>query len=243
MCAAPSPERRREGRPGRFELAHQGTLCLDEIGEMPLDLQPVLLRVLEEGVVYRLGDTQPRQVDVRLITITNRTLRAEVAAGRFRRDLYHRISVTSLTVPPLRERVEDIEVLIEHFNRKLSMRHNVPMRHFAPGVMGELRSLPWHGNVRELRNLVESLLLTGSDEIVTLEDLPPEFSERPFAPENSQGPMSATAKLADAERDTILRAMTSEKGNVAGAARRLGISRSTLYRKLGRYGADSLAVP
>jgi transcriptional regulator of acetoin/glycerol metabolism len=229
-----------EGRPGRFELAHQGTLCLDEIGEMPLDLQPVLLRVLEEGVVYRLGDAQPRQVDVRLITITNRTLRAEVEAGRFRRDLFHRISVTSLTVPPLRERVEDIEVLVEHFNRKLSMRHRVPMRQFGPGVMAELRSLPWPGNVRELRNLIESLLLTGSDELVTLEDLPQDL----FANATPSGPASApeplSPRLEDAEREMILRAMKSEHGNLAGAARTLGISRSTLYRKLGRYG---MAMP
>ena len=118
MCAAPSPGATAAGRPGRFELAHGGTLCLDEIGEMPLDLQPVLLRVLEEGVVYRLGDTQPRHVDVRLIAITNRTLRDEVAAGRFRRDLYHRVGVAAITVPPLRERDGDIELLVGHFSEQ-----------------------------------------------------------------------------------------------------------------------------
>jgi transcriptional regulator of acetoin/glycerol metabolism len=235
-----------EGRPGRFELAHQGTLCLDEIGEMPLDLQPVLLRVLEEGVVYRLGDTQPRQVDVRLIAITNRTLRAEVEAGRFRRDLYYRIGVTSLTMPPLRDRIEDIEVLIEHFNRKLSMRHGVPMRRFGPDVIAALRALPWPGNVRELRNVVESLLLTGSGDPATLQDLPPELLAQgaaslardaaPLAPAER-----AAGLLADAERDTILRAMKAEHGNLASAARSLGISRSTLYRKLGRYGVDTPA--
>jgi transcriptional regulator with PAS, ATPase and Fis domain len=228
-----------EGRPGRFELAHQGTLCLDEIGEMPLDLQPVLLRVLEEGIVYRLGDTQPRQVDVRLIAVTNRNLRAETEAGRFRRDLYYRVGVTTLTMPPLRERVEDIEVLIAHFNRKLSARHGVPMRQFGPGVLAALRGLAWPGNVRELRNVVENLLLTGSDAMVTLEDLPPEL----FGPGVSRAPPPASrgepgASLADAERDMILRAMKSEHGNLAGAARLLGISRSTLYRKLGRYGLD-----
>jgi transcriptional regulator of acetoin/glycerol metabolism len=224
-----------EGRPGRFELAHGGTLCLDEIGELPLDLQPVLLRVLEEGVVYRLGDTQPRQVDVRLISITNRRLRSEVEAGRFRRDLYHRIGVTSLTIPPLRERVEDIDVLIEHFNRRLSVRHRVPMRQFGPGVMAALRALPWPGNVRELRNVVESLLLTGTDELVSLDDLPPEL----FGPDDTAATESAapaSPRLADGERDMILRAMRSARGNLAEAARLLGISRSTLYRKLARYG-------
>ena len=131
----------RGGRPGRFKLAHQGTLCLDEIGEMPLDLQPVLLRVLDEVIVYRVGDTEPRQVNVRLMAITNRDLRAEVEAGRFRRDLFYRISATSLTVPPLRERQEDIEMLVDHFNRLLATRHHVPMRRFGPGAMEALLSL------------------------------------------------------------------------------------------------------
>ena len=227
-----------EGRPGRFELAHQGTLCLDEIGEMPLELQPVLLRVLEEGIVYRLGDPQPRQVDVRLVAITNRILRAEIEAGRFRRDLYHRISVTALTVPPLRERVDDIDLLVEHFNCKLALRHCVPMRQFGPGVMAALRALPWRGNVRELRNAVESLLLTGSDALVRLEDLPAELLGQD-APTPPAMPAATPARLVDAEREAILMAMRRAHGNLAGAARALGTSRSTLYRKLGRYGLDA----
>lgn len=220
----------REGRQGRFELAHQGTLCLDEIGEMPLDLQPVLLRVLEEGIVYRVGDTQPRRVNARLIATTNRDLRAEMAAGRFRRDLFYRISVTSITVPPLRDRVEDIEPLIGHFNRLLATRHQVPMRQFAPGVMEALRQQPWQGNVRELRNLVERLLLTGNEIVI-----PDDFcAEIPL----SQQPESAPGSLDDAERDTILRALHHEHGNMAAAARRLGVSRSTIYRKICRYGPE-----
>jgi DNA-binding NtrC family response regulator len=158
-----------------------------------------------------------------------------VEAGRFRRDLYHRIGVTSLTIPPLRERVEDIDVLIEHFNRRLSVRHRVPMRQFGPGVMAALRALPWPGNVRELRNVVESLLLTGTDELVSLDDLPPEL----FGPDDTAATESAapaSPRLADGERDMILRAMRSARGNLAEAARLLGISRSTLYRKLARYG-------
>nr|WP_294559986.1 sigma-54-dependent Fis family transcriptional regulator [uncultured Rhodopila sp.] len=217
----------REGRPGRFELAHQGTLCLDEIGEMPLDLQPVLLRVLEEGVVYRVGDTHPRRVSVRLIAMTNRDLRAEVEAGRFRRDLFYRVSVTSITMPPLRDRVEDIDLLTEHFNRLLSTRHNLPMCRFGPGVMEALRAHSWPGNVRELRNLIERLLLTGGD-MITPGDLPVEF-----APAAAAEPSSS---LIDAERETIARVLQQEKGNLAGAARRLGISRSTIYRKMDRYG-------
>jgi transcriptional regulator of acetoin/glycerol metabolism len=227
-----------EGRPGRFELAHQGTLCLDEIGEMPLDLQPVLLRVLEEGVVYRLGDAQPRRVDVRLIAITNRNLREEVAAGRFRRDLFYRISVTALTVPPLRDRIEDLDALIDHFNRTLATRHHVPMRQFTPEVLDLLRAQSWPGNVRELRNLVERLLLTTSDQRITPDDLPPELTGRvassPAAQAAVDGP--AAISLEEVERGAILRALDHEGGNLAGVARRLGISRSTLYRKICRHG-------
>jgi transcriptional regulator of acetoin/glycerol metabolism len=222
----------REGRPGRFELAHQGTLCLDEIGEMHLDLQPVLLRVLEEGIVYRVGDTRPRPVSVRLLAITNRDLRAEVEAGRFRRDLFYRISVTSLVVPPLRDREEDIEPLVDHFNRLLSTRHHLPMRRFAHGVMDALRRHLWPGNVRELRNLVERLLLTSGEELVTCDDLHPELTGGPVARTAESGPIS----LHDAEHGAILRALEHENGNLAGAARRLGISRSTIYRKMCRYG-------
>jgi transcriptional regulator of acetoin/glycerol metabolism len=219
----------REGRPGRFELAHQGTLCLDEIGEMPLDLQPVLLRVLEEGIVYRVGDTNPRRVNARLIAMTNRDLKSEVQAGRFRRDLFYRISVTSITVPPLRDRLDDIDLLVDHFNRTLSTRHALPMRQFPPCVVQALRAHPWPGNVRELRNVIERLLLTSSEPLVSLDDLPPEFATS-HAPEPTS--------IDQVERDAIAHALRHEQGNLAGAARRLGISRSTIYRKLCRYGLD-----
>ncbi len=219
-----------EGRPGRFELAHQGTLVLDEIGEMPLDAQPVLLRVLEEGVAYRLGDTQPRRVDVRLIAVTNRDLRGEVAAGRFRRDLFHRISVTALVVPPLRDRGADLDVLVAHFNQQLAARHGVLPREFGPAVMDALRARPWPGNVRELRNVIEGLLLTSADPAVALHEL----SQDADAPSASPAPPPVT--LQEAERDMISRALREARGNIASAARLLRVSRSTLYRKLAGYG-------
>jgi transcriptional regulator of acetoin/glycerol metabolism len=215
-----------EGRAGRFELAHQGTLCLDEIGELPLELQPMLLRVLEEGVVYRLGDMQPRRVDVRLIAMTNRTLRHEVEAGRFRRDLYHRIGVTSLTVPPLRARADDIDVLVNHFNHRLAARHHQPARRFAPETMAVLRAFPWHGNVRELRNVIEGLMLGETDAVVTPGDLPPELQTRP------RDAAPPPASLESAERAMIQQVLRQVRGNMAAAARLLGISRSTLYRKI-----------
>ena len=218
-------------------MAHPGTLCLDEIGEMPLDLQPVLLRLLDEGIVYRVGDTEPRRVSVRLMAITNRDLRAEVEAGRFRRDLFYRISVTSLTVPRLRERPDDIEMLVNHFNRLLATRHHVPMRRFGPGVMEAVLSHRWSGNVREPRNLTERLLLTSGAEMVTLPDLPFSVtSAAPSSPPAWQVGDQEAGDLDTAERAAILRALAHETGNLAGAARRLGISRSTIYRKMGRYG-------
>ncbi len=234
-----------EGRPGRFELAHQGTLCLDEIGEMPLDLQPVLLRALEEGVIYRLGDTTPRHVDVRLVAITNRTLRDEVAAGRFRRDLFYRISVTSLVVPPLREREGDVAVLVEHFNQRLAARHGVAPRRFDAAALAALAALPWSGNVRELRNVVESLLLTTPDVDVGREDLPAELlagaaspMPAPVARPVAKPVDVPAASLEQAEQETIRRALEQAHGNLADAARRLKISRSTLYRKLGQHGLE-----
>ncbi len=128
-----------DGRPGRFELADGGTLCLDEIGELPLELQPLLLRALEEGVIYRLGDTTPRKVAVRLVAMTNRDLRDEVAAGRFRRDLFYRINVTGISVPPLRERNGDVDLLIAHFNTSVAARHGVPPRRFGPELLDATR--------------------------------------------------------------------------------------------------------
>lgn len=226
----------REGRPGRFELAHKGTLCLDEIGDMPLDLQPLLLRVLEEGIVYRVGDTVPRRINARLITITNRDLRADVEAGRFRRDLFYRISVTSITLPPLRERVEDIEPLVDHFNRMLSARHGVPMRQFGPDVISALRQQPWFGNVRELRNFVERLLLSSGHEVITPADLSFTTEPRLSRPDTTG---AEPIRLDDAERNAIERTLHDEHGNLAATARRLGVSRSTIYRKIGRYGLSN----
>ncbi|HTU09633.1 MAG TPA: sigma-54-dependent Fis family transcriptional regulator [Allosphingosinicella sp.] len=226
-----------EGRPGRFELADGGTLCLDEIGELPLDLQPMLLRVLEEWVVYRLGDPQPRRVEVRLLALTNRDLAAEVAAGRFRRDLYYRISAMRLRVPPLRERREDIDLLVAHFNEVLARRHEVPPRRFTADALAALREFDWPGNVRELRNVIETLLLSQVCAPVRREDvraaLPAEVP--PAAPPHAPSD-GAPLNLDHAEKAAIHRALDQAGGNVALAARALGISRSTLYRKGIRYG-------
>ena len=233
-----------EGRAGRFELAHGGTLCLDEIGELPLELQPVLLRALEEGVVYRLGEAKPRRVDVRLLAMTNRDLREEVEAGRFRRDLFHRIGVTRIRVPPLREREADIDVLIDHFNHQLAERHGISHRRFAPDVMSLLRGYPWPGNVRELRNVVESLLLTSDEDEVRCDELPEELLSGRGGPAgiglSAPSGTAMSTSLEESERQAIVRAVQSVHGNLAQAARALGISRSTLYRKVERYHLEGI---
>ncbi|HEX3983562.1 MAG TPA: sigma-54-dependent Fis family transcriptional regulator [Acidisoma sp.] len=224
------------GAVGRFEQAHGGTLCLDEIGELPLDLQSLLLRVLEEGAIYRLGSGQPRPINVRLVALTNRHLLDEVAAGRFRRDLYHRLSVTRIEPPPLRDRGRDVDLLIAHFNRKLAAKHSVAERHFGDTVMDMLRDYNWPGNVRELRNMVESLLLMSDSETVTEAEAAALLEEAPARTEPLTQFERSSASLEDAERAAITQAMRHCRGNLAESARQLRISRSTLYRKMERYG-------
>ena len=220
-----------EGRLGRFELADGGTLCLDEIGELPLDLQPYLLRVLEEGIVYRVGDSEPRHVNVRLIAMTNRNLRDEVAAGRFRQDLYYRIGVTTVRIPPLRERTGDTDLLVPHFNELLSRRHDLTPRQFDPAAMEAFRHHDWPGNVRELRNVIESPLLMSDEPPITLADLPSDIVPASAIP--SAAPVTSLESL---EHKAIEAAIASHSGNLTNAARALGISRTTLYRKM-----DSMA--
>jgi transcriptional regulator of acetoin/glycerol metabolism len=229
------------GALGRFEQAHGGTLCLDEIGEMPLDLQSFLLRVLEEGVIYRLGSGQPHQVDVRLIAMTNRHLVDEVAAGRFRRDLYHRLSVTGIQPPPLRDREGDLDLLLDVFNRRLAARHNVPERRFDEPVRALLRAYAWPGNVRELRNMVESLLLMAEGDAVTAAEVAAllEAVPSPVQPASEPAALGSAASLEQAERAAIAQAIRQSHANLAEAARSLGISRSTLYRKMERYGLSA----
>ncbi|WP_244432888.1 sigma-54-dependent Fis family transcriptional regulator [Bradyrhizobium japonicum] len=235
----------REGRPGRFEFANGGVLSLDEIGEMPMDLQPYLLRVLEERAVYRLGDSKARAVDVRLVASTNRNLKQEVAEGRFRKDLYFRIGVVRFTIPPLRERLGDVEILIDHFNRQFATIYSTQPLRFEAATMELLRRYSWPGNVRELRNLIENLVLMTITGIVTPRDLPEDFLEvAPAQPPSIsvQSENRATgsegdevARFDEMERRAIERAVANAGGNIAAAAEKLGLSRATLYRKLHQY--------
>lgn len=226
----------REGKPGVFERADGGVLSLDEIGEMPLDMQPFLLRVLEERAVTRLGDSRLRPINVRLVASTNRSLKAEVESGRFRRDLFYRISTVSVQVPPLRNRGGDCLLLVEHFNRKLADRKGSEPLRFSNRALDALLAYRWPGNVRELRNLVERLHLLSLNRFVDIDDLPEEIVEFPPTPGATPEPPLPVFSFADAERQAITRALAAEHGNLSKVAQRLGVSRPTLYRKLDQFG-------
>lgn len=227
----------RDGRPGKFEQADGGVLCLDEIGEMPLELQPYLLRVLEQRAVYRIGCSKRRQIDVQLVAMTNRDLRREVETGRFRRDLYYRIGAMTIEVPPLRDRSGDVPALADHFNRAMAGRLGREPLILSEEAAQLLATYDWPGNVREMRNLFERLHLMASGNMVTADDLPAAF--RDFA---DKGPVPLLrsepdpTNLTDVEEQAIRRALAAEDGNLTRVALVLGISRPTLYRKLKTYG-------
>ena len=232
-----------DGRAGRFELADGGTLCLDEISEMPLDLQPYLLRVLEDNTIYRLGANKGRRVDVRLIALTNRNLRDEIAAGHFRKDLFYRISVTTLDVPPLRAREDDIDLLVDHFNQSLARRHGIAPKEIDSEVRQIFWDFDWPGNVRELRNLLESLLLMTRGDEIGVADLPPELrqagaGEATTEPWDTDAAQPGSATLERSERRAIEAAVRACAGNLTHSAATLGISRTTLYQKLKKYRID-----
>lgn len=225
---------RKGGMIGKIEAAHEGTLFLDEIGEMPLELQPMFLRVLEERELCRLGEVRPRPVRFRLIAATNRDLKEELAAKRFRADLFYRIAVVAITLPPLRARKDEIPKLVAHFGREVKTRYGLPERRLSPEAMARLVAYDWPGNVRELRNVVESLFLTAADDIVTEADLPVELAASPVALLGTG--VSGLTAIEAAEREAILSALQRAEGKVQTAARQLGLAKSTLYAKLKRYG-------
>lgn len=244
---------RRAGMLGKIEAANRGTLFLDEISELPVDLQPYLLRVLEGGELYPVGSTKPRRVDFRLISACNKPLRSEVAAGHFRMDLFYRISVTALHIPSLRQRRMDIPALVEHFAESAAARHGLPKRAFTDDVLQLLMSHAWPGNVRELRNVVETLTLLSPSDVVDLSALPGELLGelgRERATE-ATGPTVSTglsprpgpargATLGRVERDAISAAIVTRQGNLTQVARDLNISRSTLYLKVKKHELDPL---
>jgi DNA-binding NtrC family response regulator len=226
----------RQARAGLFETASGGTLFLDEIGELPLNVQPKLLRVLQEGTIRRVGDSREQTVDVRVIAATNRDLERAVAANEFREDLYWRVNVIHLHIPPLRERAFDIPLLIEHFLAKIAKKQNAAPLEIAPEVLALLTAYSWQGNVRELENTIERAIALARGAVLVVEDLPERI--RHAAGKTSAILAAAKAKrltLDQLEKAYILEILRESGGNKSRAAEILGLDRKTLYRKLDEY--------
>jgi transcriptional regulator of aroF, aroG, tyrA and aromatic amino acid transport len=225
---------RRGGKAGLFEFAHTGTIFLDEIGELTPHLQVKLLRVLQEGKVRRVGGTEERSVDVRVIAATNRNLEAMVAQGDFRDDFYYRLNVIPLYIPPLRERLEDIPPLVDHCLVKFSRRLGKKVTALAPEALARLRAYPWPGNVRELENVIERAINLARDEVIRAEDLllAPDAAPLSYGP---AAPGDLRALRAKVEKEAVYRAL-QQYGSVRRAAQALGISHTALLRKVHRYG-------
>jgi DNA-binding NtrC family response regulator len=229
-----------QNQKGLLEEAHGGTLFLDEIGDLSPALQVKLLRVLQEGEFLPVGATRARQVDVRFVAATNKDLEKEVAAGTFREDLFYRLNVISLQLPPLRARPEDIEPLALHFLAEMAGKMRRPIRTITPEAMAALRQYSWPGNVRELRNAIERGAILARGEAITLEGLPVKLQQPSRAPRLAA---DDSFNLKDAERLQVLRALRRTRGNKTRAADLLGVTRKTLDRKMQQFGLSLTDLP
>jgi len=217
---------------GRLEAADGGTLFLDEVGDMSLETQAKFLRAIEPGEIERLGATKTISVDARVISATNKDLASEIQSGKFREDLFYRLNVVPIHLPPLRARRDDVPLLAEHFVARLSVEHGRPKRVVTPEAMERLSAYGWPGNIRELKNLIERLLIMTDGETIG-----PTEVEEVLPPDSDEGPPSEIKQARDrAERDTILGTLRQCDWNVSEAARRLGMDRGYLHRKIKRYG-------
>lgn len=222
---------------GIFEEANEGTIFLDEIGEMPLDLQAKLLRVIETGEFLKVGDNNVTRVNVRLIAATNRDLKKEVNAGRFREDLFYRISVFQIQLPSLRERIDDITLLANHFLQYFSEKTNKKITGIAPAYIQLLQKHTWKGNIRELKNIIERSVILTENNILEPTSLPVDFYQ---VPDLEMGNMPATSlALADVEKAHIQKVLQYTRGNKTETARLLNIALTTLYRKIEEYKITS----
>ncbi len=230
-----------ERRRGRFEVAHLGTLFLDEVGDLGPEAQGKLLRAIETGVVERVGGGKPIEVDVRIIAATNHDLRAQVDEAAFRQDLLFRLEVVPIHLPPLRERMEDLSLLVTHALQRLRKRHGLPTPHLTPAGMGELARYSWPGNVRELMNILERLAILSPGGPVGKEEVARLLPQAPRGPGavpayEAGDPRPLRDRLDDYERALIEGALGGARGNVAEAGRRLQTDRANLYRRMQRLG-------
>lgn len=218
---------------GLFEEANNGSIFLDEIGEMTIDLQAKLLRVLETGECMKIGDTKPVKVNVRIIAATNRDLQAEIAAGNFREDLFYRLSVFSIHLPPLRERIGDIRILAEEFIRSFSLKLSYNVTGMTPAYLAALNRQQWRGNIRELRNTIERSMIVCENETLDIKDLPLEMQNTHYEQADASSPEGF--ELSAMERRHIARVLEYTNGNKTEAARLMKIGLTTLYRKIEEY--------
>ncbi len=225
-----------QASPGLFAAADRGTIYLDEIGDLPLHMQVKLLRVIEEKIVWAVGSTKPVLVDARIIASTNRELVKEIEDGRFRKDLFYRLNVVHIALPPLRERREDIALLVEHFVRALNLKLSTKFLGVDQEALGVLMNHPWKGNVRELEHVLESAMILGEGDMISLPDLPDYLV-------TATGESVASDVLRDVtrrfERQHIMAVLTQTQFDKKEAARRLGISLASLYRKIGEYAIQA----
>jgi PAS domain S-box-containing protein len=223
------------GKKGKFDAAKGGTIFLDEVGEMPPELQVKLLRVLQEKHYYRVSGNHAIPTDVRIIAATNRDLEKMIEEGSFREDLYYRLNVISISIPSLRDRIEDIPELIQIFLKEFSLRYTMPIPEIDPEVLYTLLQHPWQGNIRQLRNIMERMIILGSDnEVIKLHHLPKNFIKENNSPPFDI-PFNELKKLNGQSEGEIRYALQKTFGNKAAAAKLLGISRATLYNKLKKY--------
>lgn len=224
-----------EQRSGRFEMADGGTLFLDEIGEISMSTQVKILRVLEERQFERVGGRDTIDIDVRLIAATNRNLKSMVDEGSFREDLYYRLNVVRLELPPLRQRHGDVALLLAHYADEFSEENRKPIEGFTPDALDVLTRYEWPGNARELRNVVERMVVMSRNDRLTVRDLPTELRDQQNSGSGGLPPRSTDLTLESAEKDLIIKALETNNGNRTKTAEQLGISRRTLHRKLNEY--------
>ncbi|WP_342366199.1 sigma-54 interaction domain-containing protein [Tissierella pigra] len=232
---------RKDGKPGKFELASGGTIFLDEIGDMPLEMQAKILRVLESKEFERIGGNKKISFDVRVIAATNENIEESVKKGKFREDLYYRLNVISIEIPPLRERMEDIEILSEDILNNLIKEMAVGRKELSKEAMKILKSYSWPGNVRELRNILERAINLSTGNLILAEHLPERILNGVnYLPNNIEDIIKLKDTIEAVEREAVIKAITLTKGNKTLAAEKLGIHRTALYKKIDKYKIEDI---